>query len=69
MAHPLREAHCDERRGNFTSWSEQKKAAEDLARRFATHRLTVAFPSDGYFQDASRFYKIILGPIVCLQGI
>jgi hypothetical protein len=64
----------DERRGNFTSWSEQKKAADDLARRFTTHRLTVAFPSDGYFvdhdrviylhlkiQDASRFYKIILG--------
>ena len=64
----------DERRGNFTSWSEQKKAADDLARRFTTHRLTVAFPSDGDFvdhdrviylhlkiQDASRFYKIILG--------
>jgi hypothetical protein len=64
----------DKRRGNFTSWSEQEKAADDLARRFTTHRLTVAFPSDGYFvahdrviylhlriQDANRFYKIILG--------
>jgi hypothetical protein len=52
----------------------KKEAPDDLARRFATHRLTVAFPSDGYFvahdrviylhlnvQDASRFYKVILG--------
>ena len=64
----------DERRGNFTSWSEQETAANNLKTRFKSHRLSVDFPSDGFFVDHDRviylqlriqgeahFYKIILG--------
>src|SRR5690606_33034154 len=64
----------DERRGNFASWPEQDAAAKASSAKFASHRLKVTFPSDGYFVDHDRviylstkkpdgnhFYKIILG--------
>jgi hypothetical protein len=64
----------DERRGNFASWSEQDAAAKATSEKFASHRLKVTFPNDGYFVDHDRviylntkkpdgiqFYKIILG--------
>lgn len=64
----------DERRGNFTSWSEQDAAAKATSARFASHHLKITFPDDGYFVDHDRviylnteksdgnhFYKIILG--------
>lgn len=64
----------DERRGNFTSWSEQNTAAKAIEARFTSHRLKVVFPDDGYFVDHDRViflnvkkpdglhcYKIILG--------
>ncbi|MCL4205065.1 MAG: hypothetical protein KJ000_21500 [Pirellulaceae bacterium] len=51
---------ADERRGNFASWSEQKKAADDLARRFRTNRLTVPFPGNGYFVNHDRLIYLHL---------
>jgi hypothetical protein len=64
----------EERKGNFTSWSEQDAAAKSITAKFATHRLKVIFPSDGYFVDHDRviylstkkpdgnhYYKVILG--------
>lgn len=64
----------DERRGNFTNWSEQQTAAKDLTTRFKSHCLAIVFPDDGYFvdhdrviylqlriQDKDHFYKVILG--------
>lgn len=64
----------DDRRGNFTSWSEQSAAVNGVKARFKTHHLDIAFPDDGYFvdhdrviylqllvQNESHFYKIILG--------
>jgi ATP-dependent helicase YprA (DUF1998 family) len=64
----------DERSGNFANWSEQDAAARDISEKFASHRLKVTFPNDGYFVDHDRviylstrktagthFYKIILG--------
>ena len=64
----------DERRGNFTSWSEQNGAAKTMSAKFASGRLSISFPDDGYFVDHDRviylntkqsdgnhFYKIILG--------
>lgn len=64
----------DERRGNFASWPEQDAAAKAISTKFASHRLTVTFPNNGYFVDHDRviylktkkpdgnqYYKIILG--------
>ena len=64
----------DERRGNFTSWSEQNSAANELKERLQSHNVEIVFPDDGYFvdhdrviylqlriQDESRYYKVILG--------
>lgn len=64
----------EERKGNFTSWSEQDDAAKSITAKFASHRLKVTFPNDGYFVDHDRviylstkkpdgdhYYKVILG--------
>ncbi len=64
----------NERRGNFTRWSEQDAVAKATSTKFASHHLTVTFPDDGHFVDHDRliylntkkpdgnhFYKIILG--------
>jgi ATP-dependent helicase YprA (DUF1998 family) len=66
----------DERKGNFTSWSEQEVEVKAMKVRLNPTPIEVSFPTDGNFVDhdrliylglidndtqEERFYKIILG--------
>lgn len=72
----VRSSHVrgETRRGDFASWSDQNAAADRIKMTFASLKLRIEFPADGYFVDHDRillfelqdgihirFYKVLLG--------